>query len=271
MNNNLIQRILTALVAGTAAVAAIIWSPYGLWLFCTLIAMAGLREFLPVAGLKDRRYWWPVLGAGLGIWALELWDLWQGGLDPSWYLLPVLLLLPVSLLQALFNVQEKNPAASLGGVVLALSYCFLPLVMFFEVAVSPEKAYDFWVPLGLLLLIWALDSGAYFAGRTLGRHLFFPRVSPKKTWEGAIGGLLCCLAVGLALQHWLAPPNFHWLVPALLVGILGQLGDLVESMFKRSAQIKDSGSLLPGHGGILDRFDGLYLLMPFVFLYFTLI
>ena len=115
-----------------------------------------------------------------------------------------------------------------------------------------------------------LDSGAYAVGRLMGRHPLFPRISPKKTWEGSIGGALLCLGLGVVLQIYVPQGNCNWIVVAAIISVFSQVGDLVESMFKRSVALKDSGSILPGHGGMLDRFDGVFLSVPFLYLYFSL-
>ena len=107
---------------------------------------------------------------------------------------------------------------------------------------------------------------AYFGGRFLGKHKLFERISPKKTWEGAIIGAAFCILLGYILQMtWLV--QWNWIIVASIIAVFSQLGDLVESMFKRSIHIKDSGSLLPGHGGFLDRFDGIFLSTPVIFIY----
>ena len=122
-----------------------------------------------------------------------------------------------------------------------------------------------------LVIIWAGDSAAYFAGRAIGKHPFAPHLSPKKTWEGAIASLAASLVVGAVFSRWLIIPLPHLLAMATLGNIAGQVGDLLESAYKRSAGIKDSGSLLPGHGGVLDRIDALILAIPVVWYYWILI
>jgi phosphatidate cytidylyltransferase len=124
---------------------------------------------------------------------------------------------------------------------------------------------EWWV-LWLLLVIFAGDTGAFYAGRALGQRKLYPQVSPGKTWEGAAGGVLLSLAVGLAAGKYLLPEaglkGLAWL--ALVLAITGLLGDLFESMLKRQAQIKDAGQILPGHGGMLDRLDSLLFAAPVV-------
>jgi len=117
-----------------------------------------------------------------------------------------------------------------------------------------QGAYSHWMPLGWFILIWLNDTGAYFAGRSLGRHKLAPAISPGKTWEGWAGGLLASMGAALLLAAWM-PAEAPWWMLALVVSVFGPAGDLAESALKRRAGVKDSGALLPGHGGILDRFD----------------
>ncbi|HVV84319.1 MAG TPA: phosphatidate cytidylyltransferase [Kofleriaceae bacterium] len=125
----------------------------------------------------------------------------------------------------------------------------------------------------VLAVVWAGDTGAYFAGRFLGKHKLYPAVSPKKTWEGAIGGLVGSFAAGAVMKLWRLDHVFNWADVALLTipgAALGQMGDLAESMLKRSVGVKDSGSILPGHGGILDRIDAVLFFAPYVHVYVQL-
>lgn len=122
-----------------------------------------------------------------------------------------------------------------------------------------------------LVITWAADTVAYFVGRSFGKHPLAPKISPKKTWEGCIGGLLASLLIAYAFHSWLTLPLLHLLAMAVLGNIAGQMGDLLESAYKRSAGVKDSGRLLPGHGGILDRIDALILCIPVIWYYLVLV
>ena len=122
-----------------------------------------------------------------------------------------------------------------------------------------------------LVIVWVSDTAAYFAGRAIGKRPFAPKLSPQKTWEGAVAGFLGSLAVAFAFMPWVNVPLVHLLAMAALGNIAGQVGDLLESGYKRSAGIKDSGTLLPGHGGVLDRIDALILAIPVVWYYWLLI
>jgi phosphatidate cytidylyltransferase len=122
-----------------------------------------------------------------------------------------------------------------------------------------------------LVITWAGDTAAYFAGRAIGKHPLAPNLSPKKTWEGAAASFVGSLIVGAVFSRWIVAPMMHLLLMAAAGNIAGQMGDLLESAYKRSAGIKDSGSLLPGHGGVLDRIDALILAIPVVWYYWILI
>jgi phosphatidate cytidylyltransferase len=135
---------------------------------------------------------------------------------------------------------------------------------------------DSWGGLTLLSIfasIWVGDSTAYFAGRAFGRRLLFKRVSPNKTWEGAIAGFLGAVVAFTVARYIMLPylSVFHAIVCGGIIGLFGQLGDLVESLLKRSAGVKDSSALIPGHGGVLDRFDSLLFVSPLLFLYFEFV
>ena len=123
----------------------------------------------------------------------------------------------------------------------------------------------------LLVLLWAGDSLAYFTGRAIGRHKLAPELSPGKTWEGAIANLAGSLLVGVVAGRWIALPAVHLAAMAALANVAGQIGDLTESAYKRAAGAKDSGMLLPGHGGMLDRVDSLIFAAPVVWYYFRML
>jgi phosphatidate cytidylyltransferase len=122
-----------------------------------------------------------------------------------------------------------------------------------------------------LVITWAADTVAYFAGRAFGKHPLAPHISPKKTWEGSIAGLAGSLAAGYAFHFWLTIPLAHLFAMAFVGNVAGQMGDLLESACKRSAGVKDSGGLLPGHGGILDRIDALILCIPVIWYYLVIV
>lgn len=159
-----------------------------------------------------------------------------------------------------------------------IAYTFLGLVLviapfsFFHALAYLGNSFNFHFPLAFLLMLWANDTGAYLCGMAIGKHKLFERHSPKKTWEGFIGGVLIAAGVGSVIGHFYTDlPWVQWAFVGIIIGTVGTMGDLVESMFKRSINVKDSGSILPGHGGLLDRFDGLFLAVPVVYTYLYLI
>lgn len=170
-------------------------------------------------------------------------------------------------LYELFSVAP-HPMHNIALTALCCIYIGMPFTLFNLLAFKGES-YDFWPILGLFLLVWANDTGAYLAGNAFGRHKLYERISPKKTVEGFLGGVLLTVVVALVAALWLGDCFFHegWkfsLAAALIVGLFGTAGDLVESMLKRSVEAKDSGHLLPGHGGILDRCDSVIFVTPIV-------
>ena len=122
-----------------------------------------------------------------------------------------------------------------------------------------------------LVITWAGDTVAYFVGRAMGKHPLAPHISPKKTWEGSIGSMVGSLIVAWAFSYWIRIPLGHLLAMAVIGNVAGQMGDLLESAYKRSAGVKDSGGLLPGHGGVLDRIDALILCIPVIWYYLVLV
>ena len=140
-----------------------------------------------------------------------------------------------------------------------------------NVCVYINGYYSYQIILGLLFIIWASDTGAYFAGPKFGKTKLFERVSPKKSWEGSIGGTIAALVMAAIIATFYNDLFFwEWLVLSVITVVTATYGDLVESLFKRSIAIKDSGTVIPGHGGFLDRFDGLLLSAPFILAYLVL-
>ena len=188
----------------------------------------------------------------------------------------LLALLPFSLLLIELFLPDGNGFANLGKYLTGLIYLGVPLVLPHLMA-SWYGEFQPWTMFGILLLVWTSDVMAYLVGSRFGKRLLFPRISPKKTWEGTIGGVFCAMAVGLGLGFVFPLVGFgelealDWLLLGLVCAVFGTLGDLVESMLKRSLNIKDSGDVLPGHGGWLDRFDALVFTLPFAVAYLFLL
>jgi phosphatidate cytidylyltransferase len=162
--------------------------------------------------------------------------------------------------------QSTQPFQNIGALTTGVLYIGVPFALLLSIYYQYNERFIF----GILLLTWSNDTWAYLIGSKIGKTPLLPRISPKKTWEGTIAGFIGCVLTGVLIHYTfhidkLSLPN--WLMLGGIVGIFGTIGDLVESMLKRSVGVKDSGSFMPGHGGFLDRFDAFLFIIPFVMLY----
>ena len=189
------------------------------------------------------------------------------------YLLLIILVIFKLIIGELFK-EHKNPITIIGVEFFGLLYIVLPLALlnFFY---YPEL--NFGGPanhllIGFLIVIWGNDTFAYLSGMMFGKHKLFERISPKKTWEGTIGGGIFSIIAAIVLSLFFNDLNaFEWIGYALTIVIFGTFGDLFESLIKRSLGVKDSGNIMPGHGGILDRFDSILMAAPFAYIYIVFV
>ena len=198
------------------------------------------------------------------------------GITPAAVFIPYLLTVVYLFISELYT-KAPNPINNWAYTMLSQMYIALPFSMINVVAfhsTGDAHVYDYLLPLSIFIFLWTNDTGAYISGSLLGRHKLFPRVSPGKSWEGSIGGGLLALAVAALVGylvnsseggHTLSIPA--WMGLGLVVVFFGTWGDLVESLFKRTLGIKDSGNILPGHGGMLDRFDSSLMAFPAAVVY----
>ena len=276
---NLMVRTLSGLVLVAVFVGAVLGSQWSFGALLLLILVGGQTEFYKLAretGLSPQR--WMGLAVGVLLFALNFIVFRQfsrsvtdeAGGAVLYLLLYIGLLLPTLFVCELFR-RSATPLANLGATLLGVLYVAVPLSLLLYVPVLAGDGV--WRPetvLCYIFIIWANDVFAYLVGMTFGRHRLCERLSPKKSWEGFAGGLLFAVAFGV-MCGWLRGEDMVWWGGlALVVVVSGVLGDLVESMFKRSAGVKDSGAIIPGHGGFMDRFDALIFSVPFVFAYFTI-
>jgi len=182
--------------------------------------------------------------------------------DVFWFSVIMLSCVFLLFISELFRTSEK-PIENIATSLLSLLYIGIPCGLLVTISIGNDGDYLPWNVLYLFFFIWASDTGAYFSGRAFGKHKLFERISPNKTIEGFIGGLLASALVGIAAHHFLGGISMiSWMCIGAFVSITSTLGDLFESMLKRQSDIKDSGNILPGHGGILDRFDSTLISAP---------
>ena len=227
---------------------------YRLWTITCALLLAYTQWLASSIGGSDRIYFlfgWPLYQVPSGLWILFLFVMGITALT-LWTRRP--------LVEALPSAGISSSALLL--VVFPLSYA-IPLHGFGRL--GPRLL------LFALAITWAADTTAYFVGRAFGKHPLAPHISPKKTWEGSLGSMIGSLLVAYVFSFWILIPLMHLLIMAVLGNIAGQMGDLLESAYKRSAGVKDSGGLLPGHGGVLDRIDALIVCIPVVWYYLVLV
>ncbi|MFQ5886175.1 MAG: phosphatidate cytidylyltransferase [Anaerolineae bacterium] len=255
----LAKRVISAFVMGPLILGVVYLGGLWYWALVTVVAIGAGYEYLRLVSQAGERADYPLT-------VLLILLIMVGALYPSWALIRggITLLLAFSLLWQMARRGGDIPvvswALSLGG---ALYVGFL-LSHFVSLRALPRGLE--WTLLAFFPA-WANDTGAYFVGRWIGDHPFAPRISPKKTWEGSIGGWISGIAVGTLMGAVLRLPLLHASLLGLLISLAATGGDLVESMFKRWAGVKDSGRLIPGHGGVLDRIDSLLFSVAAVYYY----
>lgn len=261
--SNLYQRIIAAIVGVSIILSAMFFSVYTFGIIFLIIAILTQFEFYKLLGL-DGNLPLSIYGTFCGFVLFVLTFMIERGAWPFKFYYLIVPLLTITFFIKLFKKHDQKPFVNLGYTFLGIIYVAVPFSLILELCVQ-SNVYFPKLMLGILLILWVNDSGAYFAGTLMGKRKLFERISPKKTWEGFFGGAICSIVVSFFYADvYPSLPVWMWLCIAVIIVITGTLGDLVESLFKRSIAIKDSGSMIPGHGGFLDRFDGLLLSLPFI-------
>jgi phosphatidate cytidylyltransferase len=262
-------RIVTALIFGVLLISTIFLSIYAFAALMLLAVVLGMTEFYHFLSVKlalSQKITGYISGAALFV-LVVLVNNHVMDADWLWLIVPALLAPFVSVMFSRSNLGIESAGATLAGIAfIALPLSLLVSIMGFNDDFLYMSGAE--LVMMFLILIWVYDSAAYIIGSGIGKNKLFKRWSPAKTWEGSIGGLFFTILAATAISLVYEEIAFiHWLIIAFLTTIFATLGDLCESMLKRNAGIKDSGKLLPGHGGILDRFDALFFSAPLVFLY----
>lgn len=277
---NLIKRILSGALYIAVIVAAILLldnSPVMYLLVFSLFIVLGISEMITMAKDESTQSWLvnviDMLG-GIGVF-VGFYLQFNGatGQSRGLWLLPIATYFLLRTIVQLYRPRQ-HALHSLERSFFSLGYVALPMAMLNGIIAITEPL----MLLGIFIFIWLYDTGAFCVGMLLGRHRLFERVSPKKSWEGVIGGVLACVGGALATHYWLdeffplmVMNLYAWVGLSVVVAVFATFGDLVESLIKRTVGVKDSGHILPGHGGILDRIDSLLLVAPAVLIYLLLV
>jgi len=268
--NNFIKRTITGAFFVIFIIGSVLLNP---WVFASLfllVSVAGMFEYFRVMARLDL---YPARMTSLLVSVVVyagVVSVLTGLLSPD-YLKAGIVIVPLLLIVELFR-NKGNPFRNVAAAMLGIVWIVFPLALlsgFFNPAADRG-----WIHggalLGFFLILWIYDSGAYIVGSIAGKRKMLERISPGKSWEGFAGGTAAGLLTAYMISaSFLEFSSLEWMLIAIVIIIFGTLGDLIESMLKRSAGIKDSGSLLPGHGGILDRFDAVLVAAPFVYLIIT--
>jgi phosphatidate cytidylyltransferase len=268
--SNLLLRIISAIIGVALVISGIVFSPWTFGAIFLIILAFTLHEFYGLvqsSGNTPFRIWGSFFSVCLFV---SVYLVCMSYLDVKYFwMLPPLLV--ICFLFALYKHKTRHPIISLGLTLLGLVYIAFPLSLVNVIAFK-DGEYSYVLVIGVLLAQWANDTGAYLVGKTMGKTKLFVSISPNKTWEGTIGGGLISIGVLYIYSLYFTEiSTIEWIGLAIIVSIFGSYGDLIESLFKRQLAIKDSGTFIPGHGGFLDRFDGLLFALPFVTAYLMVI
>ena len=273
MKNNFIQRAVTGVLFVIVLVGCILYSPLSFGILFTIISVLSVHEFAQLVSKSSEVSINKTITALGGAYLfLALMSFCTQQSVGARVFLPYLGLLLYMMITELY-LKKKNPTGNWASSMLSQLYVALPFALLNVLAFqnSPETGsvtYNPILPLSIFVFIWLSDTGAYCVGSLIGKHRLFERISPKKSWEGSIGGGIFSIASSLGFAHFFPfMPGWQWVGLAIVVVIFGTWGDLTESLMKRQLGIKDSGNILPGHGGMLDRFDSALMAIPAAVVY----
>ena len=277
--NNFTKRLLTGIGFVSVLLSGIIFHPILFFVIFASITLLGLHEFY-VLGRKMKAEPLMVTGLLIGFTIFAITFLNAAKVVDNHVFV---IIVPLFVLLTVFELYRKTPypilniAYSVFGILwIVIPFSFFSYFLYDTNLNSDNNylinitdiytGYNYKILLSFFLLLWSDDTFAYIFGVSFGKHRLFERISPKKSWEGFFGGVLMSIVMSVVLSYFFGFYSLKFAVAlAVVVSVFGTFGDLIESMFKRSIDVKDSGKLLPGHGGILDRFDGVFLASPIVF------
>ena len=266
--SNFQQRLITAIIFAVIGLGAILWNKFSFLTLAFTLNILMLYEFLSIVKKRlsyTKTYRLPalILSISIGCMIYLIFALMALQLISPLFLLLIPVYFFLLFTYELF-AHSTEPFTNIAYNIFGICYITLPLGLINFIVLN-DVAYFPKVVIGILILVWSNDIFAYLVGSRIGRTKLMERISPKKTVEGFFGGALACMILG-GVMHYFAElySASDWIVIAAIIVVFATIGDLVESMLKRNLKIKDSGKILPGHGGFLDRFDGLIFALPFI-------
>lgn len=262
--NSTLTRAISGAVYIVLLISATFYSSNSFLLFFGILLLIAVSEFCKLVNLRN------IVPMLIAVGLFILCNLSYTIKTNDILILLATLLVSVKAIFFLFDKKNK-PVDSLSKYVYLIGYLILPFVLITKIPFV-ENSYNPNIILSIFILIWVNDTFAFLVGKTFGKHKLFEKVSPKKTIEGFVGGFIFSIVAGIILAQFLMLQSYiHWVFIAVLASVFGTLGDLVESKFKRIANVKDSGNIMPGHGGVLDRLDSIIFVAPIVFLFYQII
>ena len=272
MKSNFLQRAITGILFVGVLVGCILYDPWTFSALFVVISALTIREFghliNQVEGVSINKNITMLAGVYLYMAVMAFCT----NLSGSKIFLPYLLLIMYLMISELY-LKKENPVMNwaysmLSQLYIALPFAMLNVLSFHTSPMDTSVSYNPILPLSVFVFIWLSDTGAYCVGSLIGRHRLFERISPKKSWEGSIGGGIVAIGSSFIFAHYFPIMNMaEWAGLALIVVIFGTWCDLTESLLKRQLHIKDSGAILPGHGGMLDRFESALMAIPAAVVY----
>jgi len=271
---NIVTRTFSGAVFIAVVIGSILVHPFAYAGVMILVVAWALLEYYHIV-ISDRLHAGKILGVTTGVALFAAAFFYAQNLvsgEVFLFLIPLVVFIFIVHLYSADQYSFRALAYTISGIVyIALPFALCNGMVFPSVDgkfLNPENKYVPDILLGFFILLWTNDTFAYLTGIMFGRSRLFERISPKKSWEGFFGGLACTVAISLLVSTWFPIiPFYHWMAIALIIVVFGVYGDLIESLLKRNLNIKDSGHFLPGHGGILDRFDAVLLAAPMVYFY----
>jgi len=266
---NLFQRAISGAVFVVLLVGSIIWNEYSFGILFAAITALAVFEFHKLTNQQKEVCVNPVFAIVGALLLFASSFLCASNILSSTIYLAYVLFVVLVLIAELYRKKEQ-PIHNWAYFLLGQTFVALPFSLLNFILFAP--AYQPLFLLAVFVTIWVNDTGAYLTGITFGKHRLFERISPKKSWEGFIGGAVFALASGYIFSLFIPEISLlEWIIFSEIIVVFGTFGDLIESLLKRILNVKDSGSLIPGHGGLLDRFDSMLLAAPVIFMYLQLI